>query len=504
MTVSEERVRHRLHGSSLFFRLIPLVKSFLFPALLVYFLSSDGRWQLWLPLLILPAFLIELYRTRTLRYALDDEELVITTGRWFRGERHIPYSKIQNIDLVQGPLHRLLRVGEVRLETASGAGSEAKLIVLSRAAELELREAVARGRYAAGAAEPTEDETEELPAPRDEELLLKLSMGEIARIAVDPGRSLIPLGVLFGLAWEFDLFERFHVWKRVADWLDAGGLGFGWLDGILIALAAFLALTLFSLIGTTLLFSGFRLRRVEDQFRIRRGLLTQVRATIPRRRIQVVSVHQSLIHRWMGRVRVRVGTAGKGGQDEDHEQEESWLAPLMPQRELPRLLAAIEPRLIETEPAWRPFPRAALQRARRRALRHGLLAAAAIGAAAWWSEEVPDSALLLMPIPLILLWLSAAWAHRRRAFALDGGRLALREGWWRRRTSFLLMEKVQSVAVQDGLFDRRWRQASLLVDTASGHSTGHHFALRWLSRDLADALQAAIVERAAQARFRWS
>lgn len=515
-TLSESAPARRLHGSSLIFRLIPLVQSFLVPALLVFFLSSDGSWQLWLPLLILPAFLIELYRTRTLRYRLEPDELVIMTGRWFRNERHIPYQRIQNIDLVQGLLHRLLDVGEVRLETASGAGVEAKLIVLSRSAEAELREAVAQGRYGAGESEAASAEPEPEAAldggeeviaqtfPPQSEPVLRLGFGEIGRIAMDPGRSLIPLGVLFGLGWEFELFERFQVWSRVEGWFEAGGLGYGWLDGLLLALLAFVLLTLFSLIGTTLLFHGFELHLVDDQFRIRRGLLTKVRATVPRRRIQLVSVHQSLIHRWMDRVRVRVGTAGQGSSEEDDGQEESWLAPLCASREVSELLREIDPRFVANEPDWRPFPRAALQRARRRALRGALVLAAVLVAAWKWMEGVPNEVLFLTPLPFVWLWMTAGWAYHRRAFAIDSQRLVLREGWWKHRTTYVLMEKVQSVECVAGVFDRRWQQAQLSVDTAGGDATGHRFLLRWLARDTAQALQDEIVARAARARFRWS
>lgn len=511
MTQSEAPVWHRLHWSSLLFRLFPLVKSFLVPAALVFFLSEGGRWQLWLPLLILPALLVEWYRCRTLRYRLDEEELVVTTGRWFRGERHIPYARIQNIDLTQGVLHRLLDVGEIEIETASGAHAEARLVVLSRQAERQLRDAVARGRQAHAAASDREAALDGMDASMPEEpadtgeTLLALRGGEIARIAVDPGRSLIPLGVLMGIGWEFDLFERFHVWNRLEEWFEAGGLGMGWLDGVLLALAAFLLLTLFSWIGTTLMFHGFTLRLVDDQFRIRRGLLTKVRATLPRRRVQLVSVHESWLHRRMGRVRVRVGTAGKGGGGEEgHEQEESWLAPLLPRDQLPQILDAIDPRFRQDEPLWRAFPRAGLARGRRVAWRAGFLAAVALVLIGTLVDEAPAWLVWLAPLPGVVMWWAAGRAYRAKAYALDGARFILREGWWKRRTSYLLMEKVQSADVENGIFDRRWGQATLGVDTAAGKSTGHHFILSRLDRPLADALQAAIVRRADAARFRWS
>ena len=39
-------------------------------------------------------------------YAFADEELVVRSGLLFRNERHIRYSRIQNIETVQNPLHR--------------------------------------------------------------------------------------------------------------------------------------------------------------------------------------------------------------------------------------------------------------------------------------------------------------------------------------------------------------------------------------------------------------
>lgn len=487
----------RLHPMSLLFRVIPLLKSFLVPAALVFFVADGEEWQKWLPLLILPGFLIELYRVRTLRYRFAEEEMVVTTGRWFRGERHIPYERIQNIDLVQGVLHRMLGVGEVRIETASGAGAEASLVVLSRDAELELRAAVARGR---SSSEEVLDETREhLPEPPP---LLSLGGAELFRLAIDPGRSLIPLGVLFGLAWEFDLFERFAVWDRVSDWFEAGGLGLGWLDGVIIGLAAFLLVSLLSFIGTVLLFHGFRLRLEDEQFRIERGLLTRVRASIPRRRIQTVSLRESWLHRRMGRMRVRVGTAGKGGNEVDDHEEESWLAPLVDRAGAERILHAIDSRFSLQTLDWHAFPKSSRRRSIRAAVRKGVLIGGAIVGALLWSPQ-GSWAFALAPLPLCWMLMVAFLEHRTRAYAWDGICFAFREGVFNRRTSFVVTEKVQSVSLGQGVFDRRWNHAQLLIDTAGAAQAGHSFRLRRMPKPVAEALKDRLLVRAERARFRW-
>ena len=60
----------------------------------------------------------------------------------------MPVDRIQNVDLVQNPLHRMLRVAEVRVETASGTEPEATLRVLSMADVAKLRSEIFARRRA--------------------------------------------------------------------------------------------------------------------------------------------------------------------------------------------------------------------------------------------------------------------------------------------------------------------------------------------------------------------
>ena len=77
-------------------------------------------WEVWLLILFVPATLTSIARYVSFRLRYDAHELVIKTGLIFRNERHIPYSRVQNVDAVQNAVHRLLNVVEVRLETGGG------------------------------------------------------------------------------------------------------------------------------------------------------------------------------------------------------------------------------------------------------------------------------------------------------------------------------------------------------------------------------------------------
>ena len=146
----------RLHWASLFFDVTKHVKQFALPAVLVVIFGASqssggpggmfGRlpagWEVWLLLLFVPATIASIIRYLTFRLRYDDRELVIRTGLIFRNERHIPFSRIQNVDATQNVFHRLLGVAEVRVETGGGKEEEARLSVLPHAAFLEMREHV--------------------------------------------------------------------------------------------------------------------------------------------------------------------------------------------------------------------------------------------------------------------------------------------------------------------------------------------------------------------------
>ncbi len=138
----------RLHPLSFVFDIAGQVRQFVVPAgvVLVGAGSAGFAWEAWLVLLVIPTAAVAFVRALTFRYRFEPGELVITSGLFFRNERHVPYGRIQNIDAVQNLLHRLLRVVEVRIETGGGDEAEARLRVLPEPALAEMRERVFAGR----------------------------------------------------------------------------------------------------------------------------------------------------------------------------------------------------------------------------------------------------------------------------------------------------------------------------------------------------------------------
>ena len=62
----------------------------------------------------------------SISYALTDNEIVVHKGVWWKKKSFVPYNRITNINIVQGPISRHFQLGTVLIQTAGfsgGAGS---------------------------------------------------------------------------------------------------------------------------------------------------------------------------------------------------------------------------------------------------------------------------------------------------------------------------------------------------------------------------------------------
>jgi membrane protein YdbS with pleckstrin-like domain len=97
----------------------------------------------------------------TLKYKLTNNEMVWRRGVWFRKTGIVPYNRITNIDIEQGPVSRALGIGSLKIQTAgysaasSGAGRQAEIRIEGVVHFEELRQFImgfVHGSKQAGAA----------------------------------------------------------------------------------------------------------------------------------------------------------------------------------------------------------------------------------------------------------------------------------------------------------------------------------------------------------------
>lgn len=485
MTEPEVRTR-RLHPATLLFDVGRRMLSLAFYAVAVLWFASR-RQEGWYLLFLVPPLVNALVRYVSFRYTMTADHLVVREGVLVKSVRHVPYARVQNLDTLQGPLHRLLGVVEVRLETAAGKEPEAVFQVISSAQLEELRERIFGARPQADVA------AERAP----EAAFFRMRTGDVLLFGLLSQRGLVYLGGALVVLREFsDLFAEERL-RTGLETLERSSSTVSPLAWVVLAAALLVLLQLATMSWAWLTLHGFRIERVGEDLRTTCGLLTRQSASLPRGRIQVLEVRAGWLARLFGRAQVRVATAG-GDSTGSGQVARKWLVPLCPRAELERLLGEVQPEARFADLTWRPLP----VRARRRLLVRELLKWLPLAALVAW--RFWPLGLVAVPLALALAVLLARLRHARLGFALAPGAVFLREGVLTRRVLCVRLEKVQAIELARSPLDRRARMARLRLDTAGATGDGLRFDLALLDLGEALRLMRAIRSDAARAEFRWN
>jgi putative membrane protein len=220
----------------------------------------------------------------------------------------------------------------------------------------------------------------------------------------------------------------------------------------------------------------FRLDRTGTGLRRRRGLLTLTDVTVPVCRVQAAIIGSGPLRDHFGWSELKLQSLAKDeGTKGDHT-----VAPLARREEIAVILGELEWRPVDPSVEW-----------------------SSISPVYAWGFTA-GAGLLLVPVfiqSLVMPWVGAAGAlvvtaliatrwlsWRRFGYALDGDRLLIRSGWWRRRELILPLTSIQSADITENIFSRRFGTASLTLGVASGRGYSSH-GIPALNREIARTLR---------------
>lgn len=416
-----------------------------------------------------------LIRYLTFQYTLTPEELVTREGILERQERRIPVDRIQDLGFESTLLRRGLGLVVVAVETAAGKGAEATLDSLDRPAAERLREVLLAARRQRSAARQVEatgavDAVTATPLPPEPEwtVLIATAGDLLLRGFTDlrVGAVLVSGFAALQMADSLGLAAKLRgVADSFFDWIRS--FPFVWLVAALVGLvvAVMVASVVVSALGNLVMFHGFRLTLRGDVLQRRYGLLTTRSKTLPRRRVQRVTVEQTWLRRLLGVAVVKADSAGQNRTAGD-ESTGGWdIVVPMARLEaafavLPALVVGIE----RTRFAWR---RASPRMIGRHAIQGTLLAAVGVAVAVPLAGPWGLLAGLLLPLWFlvgVLSWGNLAWS-------CDDDVLALRFGILGRYVAFVPAAKVQSAVARRSPLQRLFGLGDLTVYVAGGSPT---------------------------------
>jgi putative membrane protein len=487
----------RLHPLSWLFVFMGQLKNVALPLLALLIFGRGQWWELMGAVAAGPLALYALIYSIGFRYRLGAGELVVKEGVIDRAERHVPFSRIQNVVERRNPLHRLFGVTELRLESAGGSEPEAVMNVIrvaeARRIEEVLREAVA----SRASAEAFEASGADAATP-----LVRLGAGELVRLGLATNRGVVILGGLIALFWQFEPWERASLrelsraaYQALAAWNAslAGPLAKA-ATLTALALAFLVTLKLLSIAMAVVTFHGFRLVRRGERITTEGGLLTRHAASAQRDKVQRLLFEESWLARRLGQAWLTCDVAaGAPGQGRDERSRLRWLVPIGTSETLRRVADQVAPGLDPASLDWRPLhPRAWRRRFKPPALVWSLLSAVL-------ALRLGPMAVIPWLSALVLSVLSARGESRYAAYACDGTRIGYRSGWLRRRVILANVAKGQAIRLSRSPFDRRAGMATVALDTAGAASGAPRLRIPYLAeadaRALVEQLRAGIAGR---------
>lgn len=397
-------------------------------------------------------------------FTIGVEDLRVDSGVLARSSRSVPYERIHDVNLEQGPLARIFGLVKVAFDTGAGGKDELALAYLRESDGEDLR-ALIRARRAGSQLAPTAQDR--LVATARDDAVTLFAMGPRRVITFGLFEfSLAVIAVLFGVTQQFDFLLPFDLWDWQG-WQERLSVEVAWLAGLgstlqvigaAIAIVSLLAVGFITgVVRTVLREWGFRLEETERGFRRRRGLLTRTDVVMPIRRVQAIRIGTGILRRrfgWHGLTFLSL--AKDAGQGSHVVAPFGYLAELWP--------------IVRSAGFEAPTPDVAWHRATVRYRRDGillvslpLLAVALVVLAAggsWWAMAPAALGLVLA----INRWL--AW--RNTSHGLDDRQILARRGWLAPRLEMARRVKLQSVEFRQGPFGRRHGYGTIHLGIAGG------------------------------------
>ena len=429
-------------------------------------------------LVALPAIVLQYLR---FSYRITPKQIVIQKGVLRRQNRSIPIERIQNIQIEQNLVARLIGLAKVTIETAGSSATEGSLEYDGLSSAHEIRQAVRSFQHRSA---PDAADADEADAEGDAETLFAMSLPHVllsgafrfslfyialvfsALQLVDPEaivqRILRSQGRIDQITETMTAYPALTI---LASIVVAGVLG--WISGILIHLARYY---------------GFRLWLDGDKLRKRHGLFTVTEGTVPLKKVQALILRTNPFMRAFGWYELEVQTVGMNVDEQGHRV----IAPFAQYEDI--LALARRVRSFELPEAFGAVSRLTI---RRRFFRYTLaLSAVLLPGAYFWPADwwMPGGAALpwwgFLLVPLLFGW--AILQYRNHGYAVRDDGFYIRRGVLSHYLWILPTEKFHAFHATATIFQRRLALKTLFVDTA-GAATFAYPEVIDLPADEADA-----------------
>lgn len=305
-------------------------------------------------LLCLSAYL----RWRNFTFYLDNvnEEFIINEGVFNKSRTVIALDKIQQVDITQSLVQRLIRVYGLEIDTAGSQSEEGKIKAVSHHLALALKSRLLENEKARVVSEEAPEETK----PVADKPFMAISLLSLVKVGITSNYVktfwlifvfIVSLYDNLRHFFEGDVIDAERIDRYVGDGIAANTIGLLFIFSIALIL-------LINLVRTVVRYFGYRVSRQSGSLMLSFGLINTKSTIIKPEKVQIVTVTRNYFQKKMNILGIRIRQAVSDGghrNDRDHsieipgcnEQERDSIL---------RLLYGIVPEKgVMLKPNWRKF-----------------------------------------------------------------------------------------------------------------------------------------------------
>lgn len=391
-------------------------------------------------------------------YHLEEDQLVIQKGVFNQSRVKLPFERIQNINIEQNVLHRLLNVVSLRIDSAGSTGSEVAIEALDREKAESIRQYVlAQKREAEGEAF-TEGESAEVQLPQS--LVLKLDMGDLIRVGITQNHlrtAGIIVGTIFGFVFTLADALGGDFWDELVEEGQSLNPGVGMFASLAVVLI-FVAFVI-TLLRTIARHYNLRFYEDRDGFTLKAGLFNQRETALRKEKIQVVRWKDNPLRRALGIFVLQIRQATSGGSS----RSDQVTIPGCHIEQVNDVVFSSFPGIDHVNYRQHGIDSAYLWWYFRYLGIIPLLVFAGLGI----GHEEPRFIIPAVLIPVVAFFYLRAY-YRRYRLKVDAEYLRTDSGVIGRTYHLMPMYKVQSVEVRQSIYQRRKKLADVILYTAGG------------------------------------
>ena len=392
-------------------------------------------------------------------FRLENGELIIEKGVFKKVKLNIPFERIQTVNFEQGLVLQAFNKFKVEVDTAGSSKKEFSFDALDKNIAEELREYILDRKTEIGTEELSDSEEEEEMAIGKS--IFKLSFSDLLKVGITEnhlkagGWLIAVVGYLLSLSNDFGFKIEDEIEKNIkgisVDLLYFAAAGAGML----------ILFVLISLIRTVLKYYNLRFDRMRNGFKIYSGLINRKEYSAPDTKIQKVSWGDNPLRRLFGIFIVYF----KQAKSVESDRNRSLSVPVLEEQNISKVLeylygGEINEKMHSFSVSGHFFIRAFL---------YFILFPSVCGVIYGVYFEI--SWLIVISVLYLVYFSIARWVQwKKSSYMFNDKFIKRKKGIYGNYHEITPWYKVQSIELNQSLYQRRYDLANLIIHTAAGYT----------------------------------